>query len=252
LTFTIENTGTGALTLTGNPKVAISGTNPTDFIVTQLATSATVAAGATTSFIVSFSPISGVGSKSAQLSIANSDNDENPYLINLTGSAITCTNPAKPTITQTSNSTFTSTTLTASAVPTGGTYQWLLNGSTIANATAQSYTTSAIGSYTVRINVGGCTATSDPFVIVITALEPSTNNDFSLYPNPVKDWLNLSLGKFEGKKDIAVYQPSGQQMAKQEVHGKEANLYVGDYPQGMYIIKVSTPKATGVIKFIKQ
>jgi ligand-binding sensor domain-containing protein len=253
LTFTIENTGTGALNLTGNPKVAISGTNSSDYIVTQSATAATVAAGATTSFIVSFSPASPAGTKTAQLSIANNDSNENPYIINLTGVALTCTNPAKPTITQTSNSDFTSSTLTSSAAPTGGTYQWFNNSTAIPSATSQSFITSAIGSYTVRVTVsGGCSALSDPFVIIVTGTEPAIVNELSAYPNPVKDWLTLSLGKFEGKKDITIYQTSGKQMTAQETQGKEASIYVADYPAGMYFVKVATTNSVGVVKFIKQ
>jgi hypothetical protein len=253
VTFTIENTGTSVLNLSGNPKVAIAGANASEFTVNQTATTATVAAAGTTTFTITFSPAT-AASKTAQLSIANSDGNENPYLINLTGTGVSCTNPAKPTITQTSSSDFTSSTLTSSPAPAGGTYQWFNDGVAIDNATLQSYTTSVVGAYTVRITVaGGCSATSDPFVIVVTAIEPPNTNDFALYPNPVKgDWLTLSLGQWNGKKDIAVYQTNSKQLLTLETLGNEANLYVGEYPAGMYIVRVSTSNSVGVLKFIKQ
>jgi photosystem II stability/assembly factor-like uncharacterized protein len=251
VTFTIENTGTGVLNLTSSPKVIISGENANEFIVNQTA-STTVASGATTTFSVTFSPSTTSG-KTAQLSIANNDSDENPYIINLTGTG-TCSNPTKPIITQVNNSDFTSSTLTSSSAPAGGTYQWLVNGTAIANATSQSYTTSASGSYSVRITVaGGCSSTSDPFVIVVTAVEPPiVTGDFSIYPNPANDWLTLTLGKMAGKKDITIYQATGNQMAVQGILGNEVNLYVGDYPAGMYIVKVSTFNSVGALKFIKK
>ncbi|OYQ38086.1 hypothetical protein CHU92_06620 [Flavobacterium cyanobacteriorum] len=84
ITFTISNTGVAPLSLSGTPKVAISGTNVSEFSVNESATSATVAASGTTTFTVTFAPTS-LGSKSAQLSIANNDSNENPYIINLTG-----------------------------------------------------------------------------------------------------------------------------------------------------------------------
>jgi hypothetical protein len=253
VTFIIENTGTSVLTLSGNPKVAIAGANASEFTVNQTATTATVAAAGTTTFTITFSPAT-AASKTAQLSIANSDGNENPYLINLTGTGVSCTNPAKPTITHASSGDFISSTLTASAAPAGGTYQWFNNGTAIDNATLQSYTTSVVGAYTVRITVaGGCSATSDPFAIVVTAIEPPTTNDFALYPNPVKgDWLTLSLGQWNGKKDIAIYQTTGKQLLTHETLGNEANLYVGEYPAGMYIVRVSTSNSVGVLKFIKQ
>ncbi|MFN6945291.1 MAG: beta strand repeat-containing protein [Cytophagaceae bacterium] len=84
VTFTIENTGNGLLNLTGTPRIAISGANAAEFTVNQTTTTATVAAGASTTFTVVFSPAT-AGAKTAALSIANNDADENPYVINLSG-----------------------------------------------------------------------------------------------------------------------------------------------------------------------
>ena len=47
-TFTIQNTGTGPLALTGGPLVVIAGTNPGDFTVTANPTSPVAASGSTT------------------------------------------------------------------------------------------------------------------------------------------------------------------------------------------------------------
>jgi len=76
-TFTIQNTGTGALTLSGTPLVAISGTNAADFTVTALPAASVAAAGSTT-FTITFNP-SAAGTRVATLTIANSDANENPY-----------------------------------------------------------------------------------------------------------------------------------------------------------------------------
>jgi autotransporter-associated beta strand protein len=87
LTFTIRNKGDRPLNLTGTPRVAISGTNASDFEVTS-EPSASVAAAGSTTFTVSFAPSAVVGARSAQLSIANNDSNENPYVINLSGTAV--------------------------------------------------------------------------------------------------------------------------------------------------------------------
>ena len=76
-TFTIENPGTAALNLTGTPKVQISGTNAADFTVNPEPTTPVGVSGSTT-FTVQFDPSAG-GTRMATLSIANDDNDENPY-----------------------------------------------------------------------------------------------------------------------------------------------------------------------------
>lgn len=89
ITFTIENTGTAALALSGIPKVAISGVDAADFIIVQTSTAASVSGpSGTTTFTIEFNPTTG-GSKTAQISIANNDLNENPYTINLTGTGLT-------------------------------------------------------------------------------------------------------------------------------------------------------------------
>lgn len=80
VTFTIENTGAAALSVGTLSK---SGTDAALFTITQ-PLSSSVAAGGTTTFTVVFSPTS-LGAKTAQLSLANGDDNENPYIINLSG-----------------------------------------------------------------------------------------------------------------------------------------------------------------------
>ena len=82
-TFTIRNTGSVSLNLTGSPKVSISGTHAGDFSVTAQPTSP-VASGGTTTFTVRFDP-SVTGVRSATISISNNDTDENPYDIAIQG-----------------------------------------------------------------------------------------------------------------------------------------------------------------------
>ncbi|MEP6704700.1 MAG: choice-of-anchor D domain-containing protein, partial [Acidobacteriota bacterium] len=86
-TFTIENGGTANLNLTGVPKVVIGGTNAADFTVT-LQPASTVAPAASTTFDVTFDP-SASGLRSATISIANDDSDENPYDFLIQGNGAT-------------------------------------------------------------------------------------------------------------------------------------------------------------------
>ena len=81
-TFTITNTGPGSLSLTGAPVVAISGSG--DFTISSQPGSTSLASGETTTFIVRFAP-SGSGARSADISIANDDSDENPYTFRVGG-----------------------------------------------------------------------------------------------------------------------------------------------------------------------
>ena len=82
--FTIENSGAAALTLSGTPKVAVSGTHAADFTVTTQPTSPVAATTGSTTFQVTFDP-SASGLRSATLSIANDDADENPFDFSIAG-----------------------------------------------------------------------------------------------------------------------------------------------------------------------
>ena len=74
-TFTIQNTGASATLTIG--AISFSGTNAADFTVTS-APSSSVSASGNTTFIVTFTPSAG-GLRTATLSIANNDSNENPY-----------------------------------------------------------------------------------------------------------------------------------------------------------------------------
>jgi len=87
-TFTIENTGTGDLSLTGTPKVVVGGTHPADFIVTAQPSTPVTSGGGTTTFQVQFDP-SATGLRTATISIANDDSDEDPYNFSIQGTGTT-------------------------------------------------------------------------------------------------------------------------------------------------------------------
>jgi hypothetical protein len=81
-TFTVNNTGSGALNLTG---ITFDGANPGDFTVTTAPGLSTLSATTgTTTFVVTFKPLQS-GPRSAVMHIASDDADENPFDITLTG-----------------------------------------------------------------------------------------------------------------------------------------------------------------------
>jgi hypothetical protein len=87
ITFTIENTGTSSLTLSGTPKVVLSGTDQADFSIVQSGVSGTISKAGSNTFTITFTP-SSAGAKTASITIANNDSDEGTYIINLTGTGI--------------------------------------------------------------------------------------------------------------------------------------------------------------------
>ncbi|NUY82079.1 choice-of-anchor D domain-containing protein [Flavobacterium sp. MAH-1] len=78
--FSIQNTGTAALT---GVTVSISGANASDFALTTSPTVSIAAAGNST-FTITFDP-SALGSRTATVSVASNDPDENPYTFAIQG-----------------------------------------------------------------------------------------------------------------------------------------------------------------------
>ncbi len=76
-TFTIQNTGTAVLTLTGTPRVRIVGAHAADFAVTA-EPSASIPAGGSTTFAVTFDP-NAAGVRTATVEIENDDPGESVY-----------------------------------------------------------------------------------------------------------------------------------------------------------------------------
>ena len=76
-TFTITNSGSGPLQLTGNPIVTVTGQHARDFTVTSQPASP-IPPGAGAAFTVQFNPLN-QGLRAATISLANNDTLENPY-----------------------------------------------------------------------------------------------------------------------------------------------------------------------------
>jgi hypothetical protein len=84
-TFTVRNTGTSPLSISG---VSFTGGNAGDFTVNTTGMAASVAAGGSTTFSVTFTP-GASGARSTTLQIQNTDANENPFDITLTGNGNT-------------------------------------------------------------------------------------------------------------------------------------------------------------------
>lgn len=84
-TFTLSNAaGTGALSVTS---IVLSGANAGDFAIGGITLPTSIAAGATTTFTVTFSPLA-VGLRNAALTVNNDDADEGAYTFAIRGNGV--------------------------------------------------------------------------------------------------------------------------------------------------------------------
>ena len=75
------------------------------------------------------------------------------------------------------------------------------------------------------------------------------NNDFVFYPNPVSDWLTVSVRGNATIASIVVYDVSGKTVFTQQTAGLATqNIDLSTISKGMYLIEVSTDTNHKVIK----
>lgn len=123
-------------------------------------------------------------------------------------------------------------------------YQWFRNGVAIPGATAQNYTATRDGYYSVVVtDLAGCSATSP--VQLITALDvtqPGGAIAVKLYPNPVEDLLYIASSQ---AVNICVNALDGKQLLKAD-NAKSIDLRI--LPQGIYLVRIADAKTGALIK----
>ncbi len=160
-----------------------------------------------------------------------------------------CIKPAKPTVTLTNPNTA-SPTLTSSA--TSGN-QWFRNGTAIAGATNVTYSATQPGVYKVQVTADDCVSEfSNDQPLIVTGDLDQANTEIDVYPNPVTDWLTVSLGNQPGKKEVTIIDLNGKRLESKEESGLEARFHVTAYHAGTYLVNVKTQKTVNTVRFIKK
>ena len=80
--------------------------------------------------------------------------------------------------------------------------------------------------------------------------EVALNNTVSVYPNPVKDILNISSKELIS--NVQVYNVSGQQILIEKAINTITKIDLSSLSSGVYFVKTSSSNASKTIKVIKQ
>lgn len=156
--------------------------------------------------------------------------------------------PATPTITISNDTLFSS---------PASNYQWNLDGNPIAGAVDSFYVITMSGAYTVTVmdTAGFCSATSENYVGMdeITGL----GFNYSLYPNPVSDVLNMDIYiKENAPLSIEVRDVVGKLIYTTELRSGKTNerisIDMSAQSKGMYLISIRNNKGTSTKKIVKQ
>ncbi len=144
--------------------------------------------------------------------------------------------PAQPAITQNGK------VLTSSA-SSGN--QWFRNGKAISGATAQSYTVSQDGFYSVQVSSpSGCKSVISSEVFVYpTSVEDIVKNEVAVFPNPNNGSFKLAFNlENSGEVMIRVVSLNGQTVYNETLAGVAGNftstIQLGNAAPGTYIVTV--------------
>lgn len=116
------------------------------------------------------------------------------------------------------------------------TYQWKLNGNDLNNATTQTYTATANGTYIVFVtDVNGCSATSQAVNVTGVSVNELEPGNMAIYPNPVTDVLFVETET--GIKTAVVYDVTGKKVISA---GETNRISTLELAQGTYTIHITT------------
>jgi len=135
--------------------------------------------------------------------------------------------------------------------------QWFRDGVAITGATAQVFTPTSSGNYSIQVVQNGCkSAMSEPYTFVFTAVVFIDNAHFiKLSPNPVKDEMILDF-KLEGiyQLNIDLLDLNGRLVKQWQRQKNRSRLYLADCAKSVYVARIysANGKVIAALKLIRQ
>ena len=92
----------------------------------------------------------------------------------------------------------------------------------------------------------------DNITLGATVLSIKNNSvlDFSMYPNPTSNMLNISAK--ETIQDTQIFNVLGKNVMNVKVNNRKASIDVTNLATGIYLVKYSVNGTIGTAKFVKQ
>ncbi|CCH54872.1 hypothetical protein BN8_04086 [Fibrisoma limi BUZ 3] len=133
-------------------------------------------------------------------------------------------------------------------------YQWLLNDRPIPGATSRTYDPKNFpGIYAVRVaNECTGTAVSDQLAYLVTATEPTFDDEVSVFPNPADDALTVQLPRAVKGTRLRLLRPDGALLNEQTTATTQHRLSIGSLPAGLYLLQVKQGDRQTVKRVLKK
>ncbi len=127
----------------------------------------------------------------------------------------------------------------------GASYEWYLNGYFIPGAVNSYYVPVENGNYIVVVyNENGCSGSSDVYNYLSLGVNGLDNNltQFTIYPNPVSDFLIVNIKDAHRNSMLTVYNISGQIVQKKILYNKENEIDLSGLAEGIYHVSIGNDK----------
>ena len=145
-------------------------------------------------------------------------------------------------------------------------YQWYLNGNKIAGATDSFYNAKKAGSYKVYVSygLGGCDSTSEDiyahklhgkeFDFASDDAAASTLSAYSIFPNPAKNNVTITLPASAKSSVITVYDINGKIVLRKSLNSNSASeqINISGFAAGMYRVVWQQENKQYAWKLVKQ
>lgn len=133
------------------------------------------------------------------------------------------------------------------------TYQWY-NCDTnlpISGATSQSYIPIADGNYSVEVTSGTCSEFSTCINFNTLNVESFSTSEISIYPNPVKDKLNIEVPANENIS-FNLYDALGKQVLSTKSSEIISTINMKKFQKGIYFLRITSAEKAGTYKIVKE
>ncbi len=134
------------------------------------------------------------------------------------------------------------------------TYQWYFNGNIIQGATSPLYIATQKGYYTVFVtDTNGCSALSLPVLVGTTAIDAITEEQFTIYPNPVESgssaW-SLTCGTQWLGSNFELFDAEGRLIynALMKSNNQSIDIIVA---RGVYLARITSNKKSKTFRLVK-
>lgn len=92
----------------------------------------------------------------------------------------------------------------------------------------------------------------EDFCSSLLSVEELSENNISLFPNPVTDQLNIELADRVQYAEVTVIDLTGKVLQKETISGNRASLNISTLPKGLYFLKIREQGRSMVMKFMKE